>query len=185
MQESSEHPPESRPTAATPARPADLVAFEDVYLKNAAKLRKIALRKFRVPAQDVEALVQDVFMSYFLNAHRVNAVEPYLIGAICNASRKYWRRSGADEELFCDERPCAATPGPAILEEVERKMLLRTLLGPVDGRCRNLFERYYWKGESTQAIAEAIDSTPGSVLVFLHKCRRRVLDAYRAARRGR
>src|SRR4051794_38890588 len=185
MHETREEPPETRPTAATSAHPADLLAFEDVYFKNVAKLRKIALRKFHVPAQDVEALIQDVFMSYFLNAHRVNAVESYLVGAICNASRKYWRRSGADEELFCDEVPCAATPGPAIIEEIERKMLLRTLLGPVDGRCRNLFERYYWKGESTQAIAQAIDSTPGSVLVFLHKCRRRVLDAYRAARGNR
>jgi len=47
-------------------------------------------------------------------------------------------------------------------------------------RCRTLLQRYYLNGETTSAIAETMNSTPGTVLVFLHKCRKRALAAYRA-----
>jgi len=157
-------------------------AFEEVYLQHVTKLRKIALRKFRIPPQEVEPLIQEVFVSYFVHADSVREVGPYLVGAICNASRNYWRRSDAEEALFCGEVPCMATPGPEILEEVERKMLLRKLLARAGGRCRELLDRYYWQGETTKAIADALDSTPGSILVFLHKCRRRLFAAYCAVR---
>jgi hypothetical protein len=43
-----------------------------------------------------------------------------------------------------------------------------------------LLHRYYLNGETTRAIAEVLHSTPGSILVFLHKCRRRALTAYRS-----
>jgi hypothetical protein len=38
-------------------------------------------------------LVQDVFTTYFQHAAGVERLEPYLIGAICNASRNYLRRA--------------------------------------------------------------------------------------------
>jgi RNA polymerase sigma factor (sigma-70 family) len=181
MQETREPRHTTPPQTASPYGGAPL-AFEEVYLRHVTKLRKIALRKFRIPPQEVEPLIQEVFVSYFLHADSVRAVGPYLVGAICNASRNYWRRLDAEEALFCGEVPCMATPGPDILEEVERKMLLRTLLARAGSRCREFLERYYWHGETTKAIADAFDSTPGSILVFLHKCRRRLLAAYCAVR---
>ena len=177
MQEILDPQPANHP-ASSPTYGDAPQAFEEIYLQHVTKLRKIAMRKFHIPPQDVETLVQDVFVSYFMHAQSVRDVERYLVGAICNASRNYLRRSGAEEALFCGEVPCAALPGPAILEEIERKMLLRTLLGRAGRRCREYLERYYWKGESTKAIADAFDSTPGSILVLLHKCRRRLLAAY-------
>jgi len=181
MQETRE-PRHATPSSAASAYGGAPPAFEEVYLRHVTKLRKIALRKFHVPPQDVETLVQEVFLSYFLHADSVRAVEPYLVGAICNASRNYWRRSDAEEALFCGQVPCMATPGPEVLEEIERKMLLRKLLARAGGRCREFLERYYWRGETTKAIADAFDSTPGSILVLLHKCRRRLLAAYCAVR---
>lgn len=169
-------PPSAAGSSSAPA------AFEEVYLQFAPRLRKIAVRKFRIPPVDVETLVHDVFATYFMHAASVNAVEPYLVGAICNASRHYWRKSDADDALFCGEVPCTATPTAAVLEEVDRKLLLSRIIGNIGGRCRDLFQRYYWNGETTKAIADALDSTPGSVLVFLHKCRRRALAAYRSER---
>jgi hypothetical protein len=66
----------------------------------------------------------------------VNAVEPYLIGAICNASRYHLRRFDAASALFCGERPCLATPPDALRDEVERKILLSRMLARVGARCR-------------------------------------------------
>jgi DNA-directed RNA polymerase specialized sigma24 family protein len=160
--------------AAVPA------AFEEAYLQFAPRLRKIAARKFGVPPADAETLVHDVFATYWMHASTVHDVERYLVGAICNASRYYLRRTGAADELFCGESPCAATPGDALLDEIERKLLLARLLACVGCRCRDLLHRYYMDGETTQSIARTMHSTPGSVLVFLHKCRRRALAAYRS-----
>lgn len=156
------------------------VIFEEVYLRFAPLSRKIAVRRFRVPPVDAETLVHDVFATYIASADDVNSVEPYLIGAICNASRHYHRRVNAANALFCGETPCAATPSDAILNEVERKDLLSRMLARVGARCRDLFQRYYVTGESTKAIARAMQFKPATVLTFLHRCRKRALSAYRA-----
>ncbi len=156
------------------------VGFEEVYLRYASRLRKIAVRKFSIPVTEAETLVHDVFATYFMHAASVHAVEPYLIGAICNASRHYMRRSDAADALFCGESPCAATPGDALLDEVSRKLLLSRMLAGVGSRCRELLHRYYWNGETTKTIADTLDSTTSSILVYLHKCRKRALARYRA-----
>jgi DNA-directed RNA polymerase specialized sigma24 family protein len=54
------------------------------------------------------------------------------------------------------------------------------MLAGSGSRCRDQFQRYYLNGETTSAIAETMRSTPATVLVFLHKCRKRALAAYRA-----
>jgi RNA polymerase sigma factor (sigma-70 family) len=153
-------------------------AFEEVYLRFAPLLRKVAVRKFRIAPADADTLVHDVFATYFTYAGEVNAVEPYLIGAICNASRYHLRRSHAANALFCAETPCAATPPDALLKEVERKILLTRILARVGGRCRDLLHRYYILGEATKTIAEAYQFKAATVLVLLHKCRQRALSAY-------
>ena len=154
--------------------------FEEVYLRFAPLLRKIAVRKFGVPCGEAETLVHDVFATYLANAEEVHAVEPYLIGAICNASRYYRRRSDAARALFCGETPCAATPTDSILNEVERRILLSRMLAQVGGRCRDLLQRYYVIGDTTKTIAGDMQFKPASILTFLQKCRKRALSAYRS-----
>jgi RNA polymerase sigma factor (sigma-70 family) len=172
------HPMPLRPDP--PAAENAAAGFEEVYLLFAPRLRKIAVRKFGIPYADAETLVHDVFATYLMHASSVHALEPYLIGAICNASRHYLRRSDAAEAIFCGEIPCAATPDDALLKEIERKLLLSRLLARIGFRCRDLLRRYYMNGETTRAIADGMQSTPGTILVFLHKCRRRALAAYRS-----
>jgi RNA polymerase sigma factor (sigma-70 family) len=166
------------PDTTAPGGPP--AGFEEVYLRYASTLRKIAVRKFRIPLSEAEGLVHDVFATYFMHEASVHAVEPYLVGAICNASRHYLRRSDAADALFCSETPCMAAPDRGLLDEIDRKLLLSRMLAGVGPRCRELLHRYYMNGETSNAIADVIHSTPGTVLVFLHKCRRRALEAYRA-----
>jgi DNA-directed RNA polymerase specialized sigma24 family protein len=103
--------------------------------------------------------------------------EPYLIGAICNASRLYWRRNAAADELFCAETPCAATPGDALQEAVEQKLLLTRVLARIGAKCRDLLQRYYLNGETTEALAVRFHSTPGSIRVRIFHCRDRARSA--------
>jgi RNA polymerase sigma factor (sigma-70 family) len=154
--------------------------FEETYVRYAPLLRRIAVAKFRIKQEDAEGLVQDVFATFFLHVGSVERVEPYLVGAICNAARKHLQRVGPGDELFCDEHPCAATPGEALLHQVERQQLLSRIFARIGSRCRELLSLYYVHGESTAAIADGLESTPGSVRVRLHKCRQRAVAAYRS-----
>lgn len=155
-------------------------AFEEAYLRFAPLLRKVAVKKFGIPAADAEPLVHDVFATYLTNAEEVEQPERYLIGGICNASRNYLRRGAAASELFCAELPCAATPGDSIVLEVERKILIGRLFARIGSRCRDVLHRYYVNGETTSAIAGELRFKPATVLIFLSKCRKRALSAYRA-----
>jgi RNA polymerase sigma factor (sigma-70 family) len=157
-----------------------VAAFEEAYLRYAPRLQRIAMRRFRIDAGDAEVLVQDVFTTYFQHAANVEMLEPYLIGAICNASRNFIRRSSASKALFCGEQPCAATPDDALLNELARKTLLSKMLARVGEPCRDLLRRFYVHGDGTEVLARAFNITRPSVKVKLFKCRQRALDAYRA-----
>lgn len=168
------------PSAGQPSGSGRVAAFEEAYLQYAPRLRKIATGKFGIAPPDADALVHDVFATYFLHAASVRKLEPYLIGAICNASRYHLRRAGTAHVLFCDETPCAATPGDALASEIERKVLVSRMLARVGRKCRDLLHRYYVIGETTQSIACGMETTPGTVLVFLSRCRARAREAYQS-----
>ncbi|HYC88573.1 MAG TPA: sigma-70 family RNA polymerase sigma factor [Thermoanaerobaculia bacterium] len=158
-------------------------AFEEAYLRYAPRLQRIAMRRYSIGATDAEALVQDVFTTYFQHAANVESPERYLIGAICNASKNYLRRRTASRALFCGEEPRAATPDEGPLDEIERKRLLAQMLARVGKGCRDLLYRFYVNGEGTEALAADLRLARGSVKVKLFKCRQRALEAYRAIMR--
>jgi len=168
------------PPPEQPAGSEAVATFEEAYLQYAPRLQRIAIRKFGIEAGDAEVLVQDVFTTYFQHAKDVERLEPYLIGAICNASRNFIRRSSTSNALFCGEQPCAATPDDALLDELERKTLLSQMLARVGEPCRDLLRRFYVNGEGTEVLAGAFNITRPSVKVKLFKCRQRALEAYRA-----
>ena len=180
MQDTRRQPGRTAPPPEQLAGGDTVAAFEEAYLRYAPRLQRIAIRRFRIEAGDAEVLVQDVFTTYFQHAADVERLEPYLIGAICNASRNYLRRSSASKALFCGEVPCAATPDAALLDELERKTLLSQMLARIGEPCRDLLRRFYVNGEGTDALASAYGLVRGSVKVKLFKCRQRALEAYRS-----
>jgi RNA polymerase sigma factor (sigma-70 family) len=180
MQDTRQEPGRTAPPPGQPAGGEAVAAFEEAYLRYAPRLQRIAIRRFRIEAGDAEVLVQDVFTTYFQHRENVERLEPYLIGAICNASRNHLRRSSASRVLFCGELPCAATSDDALLDEVERKTLLSKMLARVGEPCRDLLRRFYVNGDGTEVLAQAFNMKRDSVKVKLFKCRQRALEAYRS-----
>jgi DNA-directed RNA polymerase specialized sigma24 family protein len=172
----------TQPARQTAVGSEQSAASEEIYLAHAALLRKIAIRKFGIPRAEAETLVHDVFATYLMHSASVRDLTPYLIGAICNASRQYLRRSHVENVLFCEEVPCAATPGDALTDEIHRKLTLSRVLPRIGKRCRELFHRYYIEGEASRSIADAFNTTPATILVFLHGCRKRARAACQLSR---
>ena len=180
MQAPSSEPIRTEPPPLQPGGGGRVPPFEEAYLQYAPRLHKIAMKKYGIGPADAEVLVQDVFMTYFQHAADVERLEPYLIGAICNASKNYLRRAVSSRAVFSDEEPSPATPRDALLHEIERKRLLSQVLARIGGRCRDLLHRFYVNGEGTDVLAADLDLTRGTVKVNLFKCRQRAIEAYRA-----
>jgi RNA polymerase sigma factor (sigma-70 family) len=164
----------------TPDVRAAAAAADDLYTAHAPLLRYIAIAKFHVPRADAEALVHDVFATYFARSHAVRSPRPYLIGAICNASRHYWRARKNEEAALCQVDLAIAHHDEHLVDGLSRKLLLATTLSRIGSKCRELLSRYYLEGESTIAIAEGRSTTTDYILFLLHRCRKRAREIVRS-----
>lgn len=153
--------------------------FDAVYAKYRPFLRLIAIRKFNIPSADVEDLVQDVFASYLANRAGVRDLHPYLVGAICNASRQYRRRDDASPfSPRPSHRESGATPDDELIEGVMRTLVIRSTLARLGARCRETLERFYLRGESAVSIAEQRQTTANYIGRLLNYCRNKARAIY-------
>ena len=149
-----------------------VAAADDLYMRHAPLLRYIAYTKFHVPDDDVDALVHDVFATYLANPTPVRSPRPYLIGAICNAARHYWREKKNEEAALSKVDVVFPPENEVIVDALGRKLLVASTLSRIGSKCRDLFRRYYLDGESTSVIAESRDTTTDYILFLLHRCRK-------------
>jgi RNA polymerase sigma factor (sigma-70 family) len=174
--------PTTRDAEETAAQPCGDPAFEDLYARYFPLLRRIAMRKFAIPAGDVDPLIHDVFATYLTHSARVRELHPYLIGGICNAARQYWRKRDAERAMLADAVPRETLPDAALLDGVARSMDLRTVLARLGPSCRETLYRFYIQGESAQSIAASRSTTSNSIFQLLSYCRRSARAAFRAIR---
>lgn len=158
-------------------------SIDAIYIDHALLMRRIAIRKFNVPPADAEGLVHDVFIDYLTSMRRVRGdLRAYLIGAICNASRKYWRSKRNEHRVLTDDEFSASDAAIAddLFEPVALRLVIASVLAKLGSRCREVLRRYYLEGEDTPSIAAAIDTTSSNVNYLMHICRKRARDAYDA-----
>ncbi|HEX6100786.1 MAG TPA: sigma-70 family RNA polymerase sigma factor [Thermoanaerobaculia bacterium] len=78
------------------------MTFEEIYTTLLPLLRRIAEQQFRVPEHDSDAIAHEVLLSYLRKREPVREVRSYLIGALSNNCRTYWRsqaRMDRDAEM--------------------------------------------------------------------------------------
>lgn len=157
--------------------------IQAIYLDHAMLLRGVAVRKFGVPPADAEALVHDVFIAYLTSARPVRKnLRGYLVAAICNASRNYWRSRRTEARVFTDDGSDTAEMSIAddSFESLTFRLLIAAILSKLGSRCSEVLRRYYLNGEETRSIAEAFGTTSTNVNYLMHICRKRARDAYEA-----
>jgi RNA polymerase sigma factor (sigma-70 family) len=161
---------------------ATVAAAGQLYLDHAALLRRVAVRKFDVPAAEAEALVHDVFINYLVAPRGVadHHLKAYLVASICNASRNYWRARHVEARVFaaggCDVSRAASHD--QALEGLARNLAVASTLAKLGARCREVLNRYYLRGETTPAVAAAMKTTASNVNYLMHVCRKRMRTIY-------
>jgi RNA polymerase sigma factor (sigma-70 family) len=152
---------------------------EAAYAANYKLLSFLAFRRFRIPEDEVCAVIHDVFVAFIQSAERIRATlddeRAWLVGAVCNASRHYWRKHGRTSAFTPDDARRIGSDDVAddALDRIELASVLRDL----PAHCRDLLSRHYGEGYTAGEIAPAYALKPSSTSNLISKC----LFAARAA----
>lgn len=159
--------------------------FEAVYEQYFDLLVQIAVFKFQVPETDAEALTHDVLISYLRKGNDVIDLRPWLIGAICYASRHYWRLNGrtvtAEASIELDRVDPASV---RILDSLPDQLAARQALECLAPRCQDVLRMRYFEGCTIPEIARRLGVTPKYTQKFITKCLRRAERLYGEKGRG-
>lgn len=172
----SQSRPEPDPAQAPASPAADDV--ETLYIQHRTLLLYVACRKFRIPDCDAENLIQEVFLSYLQTGTKIENIRAWLVAAMCNASRHYWRAQGRTESLpdNIDDHSDPGTHGLA--DQFAMKMTVRQALDYLQPRCRETLWLHYFEGRSAGDVARELETTNRYAEKLIHNCLKRVREIY-------
>lgn len=153
--------------------------FEALYLAQFDFLFAVAVRKFRVPDSEAETLVHEVFLTYLKRSDGIRNVHGWLLGAICHASRYYWRSNG--REMVADEQFERIDPASLnILDSLPNQLAAREVLACLAPRCQEVLRLRYFDGCSIAEIAQQLGLKTKYTQKLVTKCLRRAERSYKA-----
>jgi RNA polymerase sigma factor (sigma-70 family) len=158
--------------------------FARIYEENCGLLVSLAVRKFQVPTVDAEGLAHDVLLSYLRHADEVRDLHHWLIGAICNASRYYWRKQGRNIEQL-DTDVAAERPDPRsrnVLIDLPDNIALEEVLDRMPPRWAHILRLRYLEGHSIKEIAEQQNVTSKYMQKLVAKCLHRAQEIFNGMR---
>ena len=148
--------------------------FTAIYEQHLPLLASIAIHKFRVPDSEAQTLAHEVFLTYLRKADTIIDLRGWLVGAICHASRHYWRLNGRTvtvEEDFDFDR--ADPQSLRILDSLPDQLAAREALERLSPRCQEILRLRYFEGWSMQEIADHFGVKPKYAQKLVTKCLRR------------
>jgi len=128
-------------------------------------LEYIAVQKFRVPDEDVRGVIHEVFVAFIRSRAKVYDERAWLVGAMCNQCRLYWRASGkAGHPLPVDE------DGACDADDVAQRVDVSTLLRRMPRRCREILHLRFFEEYSSEEIAVHYETTVQYARKMVYRC---------------
>lgn len=177
---SSRPAPQAQVAAIEPHAPAGTPAdeVEALYLQHRSLLLYVACRKFRIPDTDAENLIQEVFLSFLQTGTKIDNIRAWLVAAMCNASRHYWRASGRTESLPEDFNDHCDPHSQGLAEQFALQMTVRQAMRYLQPRCRETLWLHYFEGRSAGDVARELETTNRYAEKLIHNCLKRVREIY-------
>jgi RNA polymerase sigma factor (sigma-70 family) len=168
------------PKASRPVEPHLLSAdeVEALYIEHRTLLLYIACRKFHIADGEAENLIQEVFLSFLQTCTRIDNVRAWLVAAMCNASRHYWRAQGRTESLPDDYANACDPKTTSTADEHAMRLTMSKVLGYMQPKCRDTLRLHYFDGRSANDIAKELETTPRYAEKLIHTCLRRAREIY-------
>ena len=173
--------PNSPASTPSPAAPPPSPAADDVealYIEHRNLLLYVACRKFRIPDPDAENLIQEVFLSFLQTGTKIENVRAWLVAAMCNASRHYWRAQGRIESLPEDFKEHCDPGSQGLADQFAMRLTVRQALDYLQPRCRETLWLHYFEGRSAGDVARELETTNRYAEKLIHNCLKRVREIY-------
>lgn len=151
-------------------------AITKAYSELAARLRVISQKKFRIPEEDAEAVVNTVFEAYLRRRTTVHDLERYLVASVCNASRDYWRAKKDTEQLPLEADDLIAPATADAEERLVRSLTIAVQLTRLGDECCEALCLFHLGGFSAREIAAKLGTTEQNTWQILSKCRRQAKE---------
>lgn len=159
-------------------RLGDSAALEEAMDRYAAYAAKIiaAYLNRALPAEDMEEVLSDVFVSLWNSRERLDGeLKPYLAAIARNAARQKLRRSRPAESLPEDIELTDEAPLPEQqVETAEQAAFLRQAIGTMDPEDQALFIRVYYLGQTVEEIASVMGKNSSTLRTRLHRGRKKL-----------
>jgi RNA polymerase sigma factor (sigma-70 family) len=131
----------------------------------------IAVRDFRLPYGDAEAVVHDIFLCYFSNPGVVRGdVKAYLCAAVRNGCIDYLRERGREQSVFEDVEDVSTDT--FLPDRVANRLAMAETLARLRPRCRAALRCFHLENKSSAAVAEELNASLTYVRQLLHHCRK-------------
>jgi RNA polymerase sigma factor (sigma-70 family) len=153
-------------------------AVEEAYRLQYELLLHISTRRFSVPRHDAEGLVHEVFVSYLASSHEIRDARAYLVGAICNASRYYWRSHGRLETLPSDFDHRTDPSAAMLSDSMATRITISETIKRLHEKCQKTLRLKYWDGCSAAEVAAAFSTTNRYAEKLIHKCLKKAHEIY-------
>ncbi|HEX7681736.1 MAG TPA: sigma-70 family RNA polymerase sigma factor [Thermoanaerobaculia bacterium] len=150
----------------------------ELYVRHRPLLLHVGCRKFRIPESEAESLIQEVFLSFMTTTTKVENIRAWLVAAMCNASRHYWRGQGRTEGLPEDFDEHTDPSSSGIAEKMAMIITMQQALGYLQPRCRETLYLHYYEGRSANDVAVSLDTTSRYAEKLIHNCLKRVREIY-------
>jgi RNA polymerase sigma factor (sigma-70 family) len=168
----------SGPPAAPASTRHPLDDTEEVYRAHFPLLLYVARGKFHVPEADAEGLIHEIFLSYMAAVPAIRNVRAWLVAAVSNASRHYWRVHGRTQSLPDDFSERSDPLSHGLAETLALRLTVRQTLGNLREKCRETLRLHYFEGLSAGEVARHFDTTNRYAEKLIHNCLRRAHEIY-------
>jgi RNA polymerase sigma factor (sigma-70 family) len=150
----------------------------ELYVRHWPLLMHVGARKFRIPESEAEPLIQEVFVSYMMTTTTILNVRAWLVAAMCNASRHYWRGQCRTESLPDDFDAALDPSSIGLAEKLAREMTVAQAIQYLQPRCRETLHLHYYEGRSAVDVARVLETTTRYAEKLIHNCLKRVREIY-------
>jgi RNA polymerase sigma factor (sigma-70 family) len=134
------------------------------------------VRKFRIAESDGEALLHDVLIAFMTTFPSIEHPRGWLVAAMCNASRRYWRCRARETEEIDD-----AVPDPFDACRLERELIVRDMLARLHPTDREVLRLHYFEHLTVPELAVRIGTTPRYAGKLVTKALKRARTIYEAS----
>jgi DNA-directed RNA polymerase specialized sigma24 family protein len=108
----------------------------------------------------------------------IRDVRAWLVAAMCNASRHYWRAQGRTESLPDDIGERSDPQSHGLGDAYALELTLAQALAYLQPKCRETLHLHYFEGHSAADVARELKTTTRYAEKLIHNCLARVREIY-------